>query len=176
MLDPGAVVEVPADGFSEAFVEGDALAPAKFFFDAGAVDGVAAVVAGAVFDVGDERAQAFGIEAGFFRDQLDEAVKEANVFPFVFATDVVGAARGAVLHDGPDCFVVVLDIEPVADVPPVAVDREGLAFEHVEDHEGDELFRELIGPVVIGAVGEGEREPIGMVVSLGEVVACGLAG
>lgn len=176
MLNPLAVVQVPADGFPEALVEGGALAPAEFGFEAGAVDGVAAVVAGAVFDVGDEAAQAGGVEVRFFRDEFDEAIEEADVFPFVFAADVVGAAGGAVPHDGPDRFVVVFDIEPVADVAAVAVDREGLAFEHVKDHEGDELFRELVGAVVVRAVGESERQAIGVVVGLGEVVARGLAG
>ncbi len=176
MVDPGAVVEVPADGFSEAFVEGDALAPAEFFFDAGAVDGVAAVVAGAVFDVGDESAQPRGVEAGFLCDKLDEALKEADVLPLVFAAYVVGAAGLAGFHDHPDCLVVVLDVKPVADVAPVAVHGKGLAFEHVEDHEGDEFFGELVRAVVVRTVGEGEREAVGVMVGLGEVVACRLAG
>jgi len=176
VVDPGGVVEVPADGFAEALVEGGALAPAEFGFEAGAVDGVAAVVAGAVFDVGDEVAQARGVETGFFCDELDEAAEEADILPLVFAADVIGAAGLSFSHDRPDCLVVVLDIEPVADVPPIAVDREGLAFEHVEDHEGDEFFGELIGAVVVRAVGEGERQAISVVVGLGEVVARGFAG
>ncbi len=176
MVDPGGVVQVPANGLSEPFVKADALAPAEFGLEARAVDGVAAVVAGAVFDVGDEPAQARGIEVGFFGDKLDEPLEEADVLPLVLAANVVGAAALAFAHDGPDRLVVVLDIEPVADVPPIAVDREGLAFEHVEDHEGDEFFGELIGAVVVRAVGEGERQAIGVVVGLGEVVARGLAG
>jgi len=174
--DPLGVVQIPAHRVAQAFVKANRLLPAELVLELGAIDGIAAVVAGPVFDVRDKRLELPHGLAGLFGDNFDKPVKQPDVLPFVFAADVVGAARGAVLHDGPDCFVVVFDIEPVSDVPPVAVDRKGLAFEHVEDHEGDELFRELIGPVVVGAVGEGEREPIGMVVGLGEVIACRLAG
>ncbi len=176
MVDPGAVVEVPTDGFSESFVKGDALAPAEFGFKARAVDGVAAVVAGAVFDVGDESAQARGIEAGFLGNELDETAEEADVLPLVLAAYVVGAAGLSGFHDHPDCLVVVLDVKPVADVAPVAVHGKGLALEHVEDHEGDEFFGELVRAVVVRAVRDGERKTVGVPVGLGEVVACCLAG
>jgi len=176
MVDPGGVVQVPANGLSEPFVKADALAPAEFGLEARAVDGVAAVVAGAVFDVGDEAAQARDVEAGFFGDELDEPLEEANILPLVFATDVVGAAGLPLAHDGPDRLVVVFDIEPVANVASIAIDRQGLALEHIEDHEGDEFFGELIWAVVVRAVGEGERQAIGVVVGLGEVVARRLAG
>jgi hypothetical protein len=54
--DPVLVGEVPLDGLADAGLEGLGRAPAEFALDLAGVDGVAAVVAGAVGDVGDEAA------------------------------------------------------------------------------------------------------------------------
>jgi len=79
---------------------------------------------------------------------------------------VVARAR----YDGPNDGGAVLDVEPVADVLPLAVDRKTLPFEHVQDHEGGELFEELVGAVVVRAVREGDGEVVGVVVGAHEVV------
>jgi hypothetical protein len=42
------------DRFSDALLELEGRAPAEFVFDFGGVNGIAAVMAGAIFDVGDE--------------------------------------------------------------------------------------------------------------------------
>ena len=54
MVDPRAVPEVPFDRLVHAVAEGIFRLPAKLCGDLGVVDGVAAVVAGAVLNVGDE--------------------------------------------------------------------------------------------------------------------------
>ena len=176
MGDPFGVGEVPAEGFAEAFGEAYGLFPAEFGFKLRAVDGVAAVVAGAVFDIGDKAAQGLGGFAGFFCDQIDELLEEFDVLPFVFAADVVFFAYPALLHDKPHGAVVVFHIEPVPDIFAIPIDRKGLSFQHVQHHEGDEFFRELIGAVVVGTIGKGYGEAVGMVVGHDEVVARCLAG
>ena len=65
------------------------------------------------------------------------------------------------------------DVEPVADLEAVAVDRERLAGEGVVDHQGDELFGELIRAVVVGAVGDERGQAIGVVPGADEVVGRG---
>src|SRR5690606_37489515 len=45
----------------------------------------------------------------------------------------------------------------------------------VEDHQGDELFREVIRPVVIGAVGDQGRQAVGALPSPHQVIGARLA-
>src|SRR4051812_17707369 len=47
-----------------------------------------------------------------------------------------------------DAGTVVTDIEPVAHVETVAVERDGVAVQQVGDEQRDDLLGELIGPVV----------------------------
>ena len=176
MGTPFLVVQIPADRGAETFVKAMVPLPAELALELGAVDGIAAIVAEAIFDVGDEGFQRGGGVAAFLGDEGDEAAQEGDILPFVLAADVVGFADAAAVHDRPDRFVVILDIDPVADVLAVAVDGERLAFQHVEDHQGDELLGELEGAVVVGAVRDGDREAIGMEVGFGEVVAGGFGG
>ncbi len=71
---------------------------------------------------------------------------------------------------------MVLDVEPVADVPPVAVDREVLALEGVQHHQGNQLLRKLEGAIVVRAVGDERRQAEGAVVGAHQVVRARLRG
>ena len=71
---------------------------------------------------------------------------------------------------------MVLYEEPVAHVLALAIDREGLALTDVIDEQGYQLLGELIGPIVIGAVGHDGGHAIGIVIGTNEVVARSLAG
>ena len=71
---------------------------------------------------------------------------------------------------------MVLDVEPVAHVAAVPVDRQALPLDRVQDHEGDELLGELVGAVVVRAVGEEGRQAVRLVVRAHEVVGARLRG
>lgn len=71
---------------------------------------------------------------------------------------------------------MIVHIEPVADVAAIAVDGQRLAIQGVEDHVGNELFRELVRAVVIGAIAGDYGQSIGMVPGSDQVVGRGLAG
>ena len=86
---------------------------------------VAAVVAGAVVDVLDQRLVAPG--------ELQDPLDDLDVRQLVGAADVVGLARLAALEHGVDRRGEVLDAEPVADLRAVAVDRQRVAGKGVED-------------------------------------------
>src|SRR5207245_4240494 len=49
---------------------------------------------------------------------------------------------------------MVVDIEPVADVRPSAIDRKRQIVDRVEDDERDQLLWEMIGAVIVRAVGD----------------------
>ena len=70
---------------------------------------------------------------------------------------------------------MVLDVQPVAHLLPVAVHRQRLAGEGIDDHQRDQLLGEVIGPVVVGAVGGEHRQAVGVVLGAHQVVARGLA-
>ena len=165
------VVEVPADGFFDAFLELEGGFPAEFALELGGVDGVAHVVAGAVGDVGDEvEVLAFGT-AEEAVNGVDEDLDEVDVLPFVEAADVVGLGHLALVEDEVDGPGVVLHVEPVAHVLALAIDRQGLAVADVIDEQRDQLLRELIRAVVVAAVGDHGGQSVGVVEGPHEVVA-----
>jgi len=123
-------------------------------------------VARAVFDVGDEPLKLpYGL-ACLLGHNLDKAMKKPYVLPLVLAADVVGLPNSSARHDGPYRSIVVDHVEPVPNVLAIAIDRQGLALQHIEDHEGDELFRKLKGPVVVGTIRDGDRKAVGVAVGL----------
>ena len=92
------------------------------------------------------------------------------------AADIIFFADLALADHQRERADMILDIEPVADIAPVAVDRQRFALERVENDERDELFRELIRPVVVRAVRYDRRQSVGMVPGADEMVAGRLAG
>ena len=71
---------------------------------------------------------------------------------------------------------MVFDIEPIADLLPVAVHRQRFAGLGVDDHQRNQLLREMQRPVVIRAIGRQYRQAVGVVISAHQVVAGGFAG
>ncbi|MNE46330.1 hypothetical protein D3C80_1406590 [compost metagenome] len=71
---------------------------------------------------------------------------------------------------------MIFDIQPVADLIAVAIDRQRLAGECVDDHQRDQFFREVERPIVVGAVGSEYRHAVGMEIRTYQVVAGRLAG
>ena len=90
MVDPRAVPEVPFDRLVHAVAEGIFRLPAELSGDFGVVDGVAAVVAGAILNVGDE---ALGL-VEFVKDEPDDL----DICALVVAADVVYLAARRLDH------------------------------------------------------------------------------
>ena len=80
------------------------------------------------------------------------------------------------MEDEVDGAGVVFDVEPVAYVLAFTVDGEGLAMAYVVDEKGYEFLGELVGTVVVGAVGYYRGHAVGVVVGAYEVVARCFAG
>ena len=174
---PLGVAQVPLDGFADAGVEGFGGFPAEFFFELAGVDGVAAVMAWAVGHVGDLTAVAAAVGLGaHFVEKLANSIDDLDVGLFVPATDVVGLAQAAGFQHAAEGAAVVLHIQPVTDLHAVAVDGQVLAGQCVDDHQGDEFFGEMVGAVVVAAVGGQHGQAIGVVPGADQVVGCGFAG
>ena len=49
-------------------------------------------------------------------------------------------------------------------------------MQRIQDHDGDQLFGKMIGPVVVGTIGDQHRKPVGFPPSAHQMVAGGFAG
>ena len=71
---------------------------------------------------------------------------------------------------------MIVDEQPVANIEPSAIDRHRLAREPLDDGQRDELLRELVRPVIVRAIGEQDRQPIGVAPGPHEMVRRRLGG
>ena len=65
---------------------------------------------------------------------------------------------------------MVVDEEPVAHVEAAAVELNRLFLERVEDAQRDELFGEMERTVIVGAVGDDDRQTVGRMPGTHEMV------
>ena len=84
--------------------------------------------------------------------QLTERADEFDILAFVVAADIVGFADSAFRDDGVKRFSVVGHIQPVADVFAFSIDWNRFTTQAFKDHHGNQLFRELIGAIVIRSI------------------------
>ena len=166
---PRLVGHVPVDGGLQALGEVGVLGlPAELAAQFGGVDGVAAVVAGAVLDP---------IEVvGVLAHHLQDHAQDRDVVPLAVGADEVGLAHAALREDGPHGARVVLGVDPVAHVLALAVELGANAVDDVGDLARDELLDVLVGAVVVRAVGDRGREAVGAGPSAHEHVGARLGG
>ena len=127
--------------------------PAQLALELRAVDGVAAVVAGAVGDP----VEVLGVAAHGLQDHAEHG----DVVLLPVGADEVGLPHAALGEDVPDGAGVVLGVDPVADVLAAAVELGADAVDDVRDLPGDELLHVLVGAVVVGAVGDRGAKAVG---------------
>ena len=151
---PGLVGDVPVDRLLEPLGEvGVRRPPAQLALQLRAVDGVAAVVAGAVGDP----VEVLRVTA----HRLEDHAQHGDVVSLAVGPDEVGLPRAALGEDVPDGRGVVLGVDPVADVLAAAVELGAHAVDDVRDLPGDELLHVLVGAVVVGAVGDRGAKAVG---------------
>lgn len=151
---PGLVGDVPVDRLLQALGEvGAGRPPAQLALELRAVDGVAAVVAGAVGDP---------VEVlGVLSHGLQDHAQDRDVVPLAVGSDEVGLPRAALGEDVPHRGAVVLGVDPVADVLALPIELGADAVDDVGDLPGDELLHVLVGAVVVGAVGDRGAQTVG---------------
>lgn len=140
--------------------------PAQLALQLRAVDGVAAVVAGAVGDP----VEVLGVAP----HRLEDHAEHGDVVLLAVGSDEVGLPHAALGEDVPDGRGVVLGVDPVADVLAAAVELGADAVDDVRDLPGDELLHVLVGAVVVGAVGDRGAQPVGAGPCAHEHVGAGL--
>ena len=101
---------------------------------------------------------------------IDDDLDDVDVLPLVEATDVVGFCHFALMEDEVDGTGMVFYKEPVAHVFALAIDRQRLAVADVIDEERNQLLRELVRTIVVGAVGHDGRHAVSVVEGANKVV------
>lgn len=127
--------------------------PAELALELGAVDGVAAVVAGAVGDP----VEVLGVAA----HGLEDHTQYGDVVLLAVSSDEVGLPYLALREDVPDGRGMVLGVDPIADVLALSIELGADAVDYVRDLPGDELLHVLVGAVVVGAVGDRGTQAVG---------------
>lgn len=127
--------------------------PAELALELGGVDGVAAVVAGAVGDP---------VEILWVAPHgLQDHAQHGDVVLLAVGADEVGLPHAALGEDVPDGRGVVLGVDPVADVLALSVELGADAVDDIRDLARDELLHVLVGAVVVGAVGDRGAQAVG---------------
>ena len=138
--------------------------PAQLVLHPGHVDGIAPIMPRTVRDKADQAAERLCGFAGQVGQDLTDHVHHIEVLPVITPTNIVGLAHPSTTDHRVDGRAVIVDVEPVAPVRPIAVDRDRHTLETRTDNGGDKLLIMLIGAVVIGTVGHTGGEPVGLVV------------
>ena len=140
--------------------------PAELALELGRVDGVAAVVAGAVGDP----VEVLGVAPHGRKDHT----QDSDVVLLSISSDEVGLPHAALGQDVPHGRGVVLGVDPIAHVLALPVELGAHAVDDVRDLPGDELLHVLVGAVVVGAVGDRGAKAVGAGPGAHEHVGAGL--
>ena len=118
------------------------------------------------------------------RDISDQALRfsqlctdqfhDIDIAHLVVTADIVDLTDTSSAKDQIDRFAVVLHIQPVSDVEALAVDGKRLVMKRIGDHERDQLLRELIRSVVVGAAADGHRQTVCPVIGQHQKICRGL--
>ncbi len=71
---------------------------------------------------------------------------------------------------------MVLDVKPIANIVALAVDRQALTGESVQDRQRDQLLWKMVGSVIVRAVGDDDRQAVGSLPCLRQMVRRRLRG
>src|SRR5262249_10821373 len=169
--DPLWVVKVPLHCLPQPAWKTVPRNPPNLFPNLTAVDRVTAIVAGTVLNVGDQRFIVW-TRPELFQQGADRS-HHMNVGLLAGAADVVSLPNRAPLKYVMQRLAMVAHVKPVANLLTITVHRHGLPLDCVMDHERHQLFRELVRPVIVGAVGGEHRQPVGLVKGPYQMVGSG---
>ena len=125
---------------------------------------------GPVFDKVNEFFRTAKQASGFFIHQFAQRAHEINIFPFTITSDIVGLSRTSFMINQIDRLSMVFNIKPISDVRALTIDRKWYSFADIMNHQRNKFFRKLIRPVIVAAVADDNRKPIGSMISSHEMI------
>src|SRR6266852_1647764 len=117
-------------------------------------------MAGTVGDMPDQRQR--------LSKQLEDRLGHLLVGSLMAGAKVVYLSRLALLEHKRNALAVVLHIDPIALLKPIAVERQGLILQGVRHEERDELLRILAGAKGVAAAGDHDGQPKGREITQGK--------
>ncbi len=124
--------------------------------------------------VGHKGYQPVAVTLGIAQKSVDGAyyhLDYVDVLPLVEAADIVSLGHLSAMEDEVDGTRVILDVEPVSHILAPAVHRQRASVADIVDEQRNQLFRKLVGTVIVGAVGDNDRHAVGVMIGTDEVVA-----
>src|SRR5580658_1030128 len=76
--------------------------------------------------------------------------RHGEVFEHIEPAHIVNLADTSALENGENSSAMIRDMEPIALLLAVAVNRQGLAVERIGNHEGQKFFWKLERTIVVG--------------------------
>src|ERR1700730_16199136 len=132
-LPPPLVVKVPRDRLAQPGVKRLARLPAQLVSDFGGIHGIAAVVP---WSIGNEGYQPLVRPMRRGRQHLVEQSADrghdTEIGPLGIAADIVVLSHPCLRKDNVEGAGVVLDMEPIADVVALAIDRDRFAVQRLQ--------------------------------------------
>ena len=132
-------------------------------------------MAGAVGDEGDERISRSRNRSNAIQNAADQ-LGDVQVRALVAASEIIAFSGPAAVQQLQKPVDEIFDIEPVANVGSVAVNRKRDSFQRIEYGQWNELFGKLIRTVIVRGVADDHRQLISSVPGACQMVGPGLAG
>src|SRR4051794_16625191 len=112
----------------------------------------------------------------YFVEQRANPGHDVEIGALAVAADRVALAGAAPRQHGMEGAGVVLDMQPVAYIVAVAVDRDALAVQSFENRERDQLFGKMIGAVIVRAVAQDGRQAERLMPGAHKMIRGGIGG
>src|SRR6266550_339879 len=71
--------------------------------------------------------------------------------PLVSGPDVIGRARHSLLQREQDCAAMIVNVDPIAHIAAISINRNRFVMESVRKHERKKLFRKLARAIIVSA-------------------------
>src|ERR1700674_3144916 len=127
---------VPPNGLAQPRFKWNQRFPAEFLFHLLTIKSIAPVMPRPVLYVMEKR---FG-----FSRKAQDVTRNRNIFFDVEPADVVNLANLSPVENCENGATVVFDMQPIALLLPVAINRELFVVESIGDQQGEKLFGKLI--------------------------------
>src|SRR5207247_1406652 len=77
------------------------------------------------------------------------------------AANIVTLPHFSLLENMPNRGHMIVDMDPIADIKPIAIDGKRLFFYAAINHAGDKFFTVLMGAIIIAGVGHRHQKIVG---------------
>ena len=143
-------LQVPVDSPREPGFEGLARLPAKLNFSLPGVDRIAPIMPRPIRNEFDQFLVTPAVEPrALLIEKRTEHLHDLQIRPFRSAPDQVSLSNAAFSQHRLKRAGMILDVEPVANVLALPVNRKLFLLDRIEDDERDKLLRKLVRTVIV---------------------------